>query len=40
MVAIRLMGWFSRKELADMAGYDNLESYTQRMIRISKKMGL
>jgi RNA polymerase sigma factor (sigma-70 family) len=38
MVATRLMGWFSRKEMAEMCGYDNPESYDRQFSRILQKM--
>jgi hypothetical protein len=38
MIATDLMGWFSRKELAKMFGYNNPNSYDRQMSRIEKKM--
>jgi DNA-directed RNA polymerase specialized sigma24 family protein len=38
MVATVLMGWFSRKEMADMFGYDDPESYDRQIHRIRQKM--
>jgi RNA polymerase sigma-70 factor (ECF subfamily) len=38
MIATDLMGWFSRKEMASMFGYDNPESYDKRMYNIRQKI--
>ena len=38
MVATRLMGWFSREEMAAMFGYNDPASYDRQMNRIHQKM--